>query len=340
MKWITLTFLTVYITSCSTFVTTNDTKDYFATLPKDEGIHPKNSLEWWYITGFLEDDNGKEYGIEYVFFHFRTKDRRQRLMMNVAITTPSDSTFYYDYQIELLRDYAKEGLPLNFKLENHQWIGELGNYNIISSFNNGLRGFNLSTIKTEPVILHQGKGYVTYGDIASAGYYSIPRLETTGKLFLDGDSIPVTGELWYDRQWNCGAVTEKNVSWDWTAISFDNNTELMLYRVTRGKNKSIVYGGTFVKENNEIVDLAHEDIRIETSHIWKSPKTKKEYPMQWDINIEKIGFEGTLISRLHSQELELKNWAQSKIYWEGMCTVNGTINNLPVKGKAYLEMTD
>jgi predicted secreted hydrolase len=338
MKLILSLFIVVIFFGCNPFVTKHDTKDYFATLPDEEAIHPKNSLEWWYITGFLEDENGKEYGIEYVIFHFRPTDNRQRLMVNVAITTPEDSSFVYDYEIVKLKDNAKDSLPLDFNLENFQWKGLMGNYELNTRFLDNTKGFDLTTKKTEPVILHQGKGYATYGDIASAGYYSIPRLKTNGNLYIDGDTLAVSGELWYDRQWNCGAVTAKNVSWDWTAISFDNNTELMLFRVIKGNNKDIVYGGTFVDAQNNTINLEHEDIQIETKEYWKSPKTKNSYPMRWDIQIDIIGLECSMQSRLNNQELILKNWAQKTVYWEGMCEVEGTFKNQHIEGKAYLEM--
>lgn len=339
-KFYSLIAFSLLLESCNPFVTTNDTKDEFATLPQDEAIHPKNSLEWWYLTGFLYDQNKKEYGVEYVFFHFRPTDRKQRLMVNVAITTPEDSTFYYDYTIVTAKNNLKDSLPLAFEIPNYSWSGKLGDYRLKASMNNHEIGFNLKTKSTEPIILHQNKGYAQYGDIASAGYYSIPRIKTKGKLFLFGDSIPVYGELWYDRQWNCGGVTAKNVSWDWTAISFDNQTELMLFRVIEGNNKSVVYGGTYVNEKNEIIDISSDMVNIETSEYWKSSTTGKSYPMHWDIKIDSLGIDVVMKSVLNNQELRLKNWARSTIYWEGMCTVKGSIQENTVVGKSYLEMTN
>ena len=71
--WIFLLLL-----SCSKpFVTKFDVPKKAANLPYEEIKHPKNSLEWWYLTGFLEDNKGNLYGVEYVFFHFYQIDTRE-----------------------------------------------------------------------------------------------------------------------------------------------------------------------------------------------------------------------------------------------------------------------
>jgi predicted secreted hydrolase len=79
---------------------------------------------------------------------------------------------------------------------------------------------------------------------------------------------------------------------------------------------------------------------MEPKAFWKSPKTKKQYPMIWDIQIDNLNAQLQLQALFPNQELTIKQGVQKLSYWEGMCKVNGTINGKNVKGNAYLEMTN
>ena len=51
--------LTLLFSACSTFKPVTTTRfnppATRAELPHEEAVHPKNSLEWWYLTGHLRD---------------------------------------------------------------------------------------------------------------------------------------------------------------------------------------------------------------------------------------------------------------------------------------------
>ena len=36
--------------------------------PSDHGPHPAYRSEWWYLTGFMQDAQGREYGVQYTLF--------------------------------------------------------------------------------------------------------------------------------------------------------------------------------------------------------------------------------------------------------------------------------
>ncbi len=332
--------ITYTLSSCNPFVNKFNSKIQKGDVEIDEKIHPKNSLEWWYLTGFLDGDNGKRYGIEYVFFHFRATDNRQRYMVNTAITSSEDSIFIYDYDINFSKQALNRSSPLSFNTGNYELTGEKGKYSVHSKMSRHNAGYDLNTLPTQPIVYHQDSGYVQYGDIAKAGYYSYPRLKTDGLLFINGDTINVKGTTWYDRQWNGGEVYKKNVAWDWTAINLSDGSELMLYRVNQAKGKKINFGGTYIKKDHSVINLESKDIKFEPSKFWKSSETKKEYPIEWIIDIEKIGLKSTMKAEIPNQELVIKNFFQSVIYWEGMCKLKGTKNGQTITGESYLEMTN
>src|ERR1043166_8399110 len=44
--------------------------------PADHYSHPDFKTEWWYYTGHLRSDSGKEYGYQVTFFRFGLRDKQ------------------------------------------------------------------------------------------------------------------------------------------------------------------------------------------------------------------------------------------------------------------------
>lgn len=324
----------------------NDVYNLKAALPADEAPHYKNSLEWWYFTGHLKDKNSdREFGIEYVFFHFNPLNKSDYMMVNIAITDPQNNKFYYDYYIDKLNHLLGFKLPLNLIMLKKDTIwtlsGQEGEYRLQAKMTNNEAGLNLSTKPIKPVLLHNGTGYENYGQYTSAGYYSYPRLETEGQLMVDGESIDVTGELWYDRQWNCIGVYTKDVAWDWFSIQFDEpQEELMIYQLYNVKDDKYIYGGSLYTENNDYKDIP-DDMELIPLAYWLSPDSKIKYPVKWQIKVPSWELDVIATAVFEEQELKI-NFGPftSFYYWEGMCNVEGTRNGKPVSGNSYIEMTN
>jgi len=41
--------------------------------PRDHGSHPEFRIEWWYVTGWVRSDEGREYGVQVTFFRNRPR---------------------------------------------------------------------------------------------------------------------------------------------------------------------------------------------------------------------------------------------------------------------------
>ena len=47
-------------------------------------------------------------------------------------------------------------------------------------------------------------------------YYSFTRLQTTGRLTMDGNApVPVHGESWFDHEWASNQLAQDQVGWNW-----------------------------------------------------------------------------------------------------------------------------
>lgn len=266
-------------------------------------------------------------------------------MVNIAITDPQNNRFYYDYNIEKLNHLLGFELPINLIMVHKDSVwrmrGQEGVYHLQAAMTNHSAGLDIKTIPAKPVLLHNGTGYESYADYTSAGYISYPRLQSEGQLLVDGELIEVTGELWYDRQWNCIGVYQKDVAWDWFSVQFDDTQEeLMIYQLYNVKKDEYVYGGSLFTEENQYKDLP-DDLELIPLEYWKSPDSKVRYPVKWQIKIPSWEMELVATAVMDEQELKI-NFGPlvSLYYWEGMCNVEGTRAGEQVSGNSYIEMTN
>lgn len=318
-----------------------------ASLPEDEGVHTKNSLEWWYFTAHLKDTlKDREFGIEYVVFHVNPSRIKGAWMIHSAISDPLNDKFYYDYLLVNKPKHQFEGLPLNFHWDKKRLksslSGQMGEYHIQSELKRKDFGFNLKTKQGKGLSMHDESGYENYGGYARAGYYSFPRMESEGKLYLESDTFRVSGEMWYDRQWNCSGVFDRKIGWDWFGIQLQEpKVDLMVYRLYHQKDGREVLGASIIKENGETVDISSDQIQLKATENWTSPHSKAEYPMHWQISIPDQDLELEVQAAFPDQELELNsNPFQPFFYWEGMSYVKGSYRGKATQGKAYIEMTN
>ena len=349
MKSLLPAVLLLLATACIPFkpTTKNDVFTERATLPQEEAVHAKNSLEWWYFTGHLKDvTTGESFGVEYVFFHFNPDGKQDYQMVHVALTDPQTQQFRYDYQLNKIAPPATT-LPLNLREQKaaQAWTltGQEGRYQLQARMTTAAgQALSLTTTPVKPVLLHGGTGYEQYGPVAKAGYYSYPRLATTGTIEVGGKTHQVAGELWYDRQWNCGGVNNKDVAWDWLSLQLDEpKEEIMLYTVHQTKTGQHIGGGTHYDAKGQNLHLAEADFKLEPLTYWTSPESKKKYPATWHITVPSKGYDLTVTPLVPNQELNLRLFKVLKLrYWEGMCRVTGTHHGKPVTGNAYVEITN
>ncbi|MBL6449230.1 hypothetical protein JMN32_23170 [Fulvivirga sp. 29W222] len=347
MRKLILICLPVLVSCKFTPYSGSDVYNAEAHLPEDEALHFKNSLEWWYFTGHLDDVNsGREYGLEYVIFHFNPRNKNDYLMTNFAITVPESGKFVYDYKILKLDSLLKPELPLRLVAEDkgrlHKLEGSMGKYYIKANMKKEPVEVELSTEALKPVLLHNNTGYETYGEYTKAGYYSFPRLSAKGYLNIDGKNIEVAGELWYDRQWNCVGVWQKEVAWDWISVQFeDPSSELMLYRLHHFGDNKVLFGGSYYDEEGNAFTLQEEDMELEELGYWESSRSKAIYPVKWRLKVLSLNLDIIIEARIPDQELGVGFTTFYKLYyWEGMCSVTGELNGKPVTGKSYVELTN
>lgn len=318
-----------------------------ANFSRDMLYHKKNSLEWWYISGHLEDSNCLNYGFEFAVFNRYIPFWGHRLMLNYSLSKENDSNFYQfvDYVKFKKKNRRDTFLNLGGNSKNHKWSlkqSSDGFEIVFDAAKEQIPSINLRTTALKNPVFQGPEGYMDYGSLKKAGYFSYTRSASKGRLITDGISSSVKGQIWMDRQWNCIKLTQKHVSWSWICLQMDSlNSEVMIFKSENAHTNETIIQGNYIDGTGKTHFLKNGDIMIDTSQIWISPETSRRYPMVWQVKIPSFNLSFTVRPMYEDQEIPVNVKGQDIIvYWEGKCYAWGMFNGLPFSAKAFLEMTN
>jgi predicted secreted hydrolase len=321
--------------------------------PRDHGAHPEFKTEWWYYTGHLKSSNGESFGYQLTFFRVGLKkpgtDSKGRsawradtvYFAHLAVTDPNRKVFTF-------REKAQRGaLGLAGAKEGHLdvWIDDwrlwsLGEDQHLKAAKDGI-GLDLVLTPLKPPALHGEGGYSRKAAASEEAsyYYSITRLATRGKLTLGERTLEVAGTSWFDREFSTSQLAPNQAGWDWLSLQLSDGSDLMLY-VMRLKDGSLdpASSGTLVDAQGQAKHLRWGDFTIKATGTWKSPHSGATYPSGWQVSLPGAGYTLTLQPTLADQELRTGKTSPIT-YWEGQVSIQGTVNQQPVTGQGYVELT-
>jgi predicted secreted hydrolase len=301
-------------------------------LPRDDGPHGAG-IEWWYYTGHMFTESGDRFGFEYVIF----KGHRGDVLgyaAHFAITDNARGRFAYDQRLGLVPGASPVSNGFDERVGNWSMRGSGGNDHLIANMSG--YSIDLSTRSTKPAALHDGDGYFDYGSGEGSYYYSRTRLAIEGTLTVDGKSLNVTGEAWFDHQW--GNFTTYQGGWDWYAIQLDNDTELMIYLIHAPQGGQPIVDGSFIAPDGSLTILDRGDFTVSPTGSWTSPHSGATYPAGWRIEYPAGHLTLMLSPSMPNQELDTTA-STNVIYWEGEVTVAGSQAGEPISGLGYVELT-
>jgi predicted secreted hydrolase len=303
-------------------------------LPRDDGAHPEASIEWWYFTGHLFTRGGERFGFEYVVFRAR-QGELEGYVSHFAVTDNARGTFRYDEKIMGTPGVAGNGALLDLNLDGWQMSGGNGRFALGAAMPD--YALRLHVAATKPPTLHDGDGYVDYGDGTGSYYYSWTRMEATGAIRLGDTWTPVTGEVWMDHQWGKFATYE-NGGWDWYALQLGDGTDVMLYLIRDQEGGIMRVDGSVVGAAGEVRLLREGDFTVTATGAWTSAATGATYPSGWRVVAPGAGLDLTLTPTMVDQELDTRR-TTGVIYWEGEVAVAGARGGQPIEGLGYVELT-
>lgn len=329
--------------------------------PQDHFSHPEFKTEWWYYSGHLQSlsQDKKSFGYQLTFFRTglirETKLQKSKWSIqdlyfaHLAITDESKRRFEYLEKISR-GSLGEAGTSLyktggkTFRVWIEDWSVEgkdLVMQNHFLKAGDKIFGIELMLTPEKKPVIHgqngisqkaEGEGYASH-------YYSIPRLKTEGKIFLQKEGVPVQGISWMDHEFGSTQLREYQVGWDWFSLQLDKGLELMLYQIRQKNGKIDPYSsGTIMFHDGTNQRLPKKDFQIEVLKQWKSQKSGAIYPSKWRIKIPGHQIELTLSPTVKNQELVTKE-STRVTYWEGSVKIDGKYQGDPIKGMGYVELT-
>ena len=216
-----------------------------------------------------------------------------------------------------------------------------GSYTLVVRQRVGMYGAELVFTPRKPAIRHGEDGVVRGSHNEDMFYYFMPRCDVTGVVHLPGGTEAVkSAQGWYDHEFGRhGKVNEENtdgkdIGWTWLGVQLDNGMEVSGYALVDEEERKFVDARTVVIAA-DATRSEHGDTTLTPSGVWCSTRTFAEYPTSWRLQVPSAGLDLTMQADFDDQEFI--TLISKPGFWEGRCTVSGTIGGKPVTGLGYLE---
>ena len=321
--------------------------------PKDHGPHPDYKTEWWYYTGNLKTDSGREFGYQLTFFRraltAEMLSRKSRLgtnqiyMAHFALTDVKTRTHtsFERYSRGTGGLAGAQGEPTyEVWLEDWSASQDSGNIFRLRAVDDQIEpriAIDLNLRETRPPLLHGVRGLSQKGpEHGNANYYySLVGLDTKGTIINRGETYDVTGKSWMDHEFGTSALSKGVVGWDWFGLQLDDGTALMFGRLRVSEGGDIgIFEGTVSYADGRQIPIQPGEFTVKATGGWRSPETEISYPSGWQVEFPSLGIELRIEPLISNQELY-----NGFTYWEGAVSAEGTIRGAPSTGRGYVELT-
>ena len=316
--------------------------------PQDHAAHPDFRSEWWYITGNLTGKDNNRYGYQVTLFRIALTSQlptsksnwttNQVWMAHVALTDVAANNHWHDQRLArgALGLAGQSHQPFKVWLEDWQIIGSAeGNFPWLIDFKTEQFHLKLKLSSRKPVVLQGDKGLSQKSSEAgnASYYYSLTRLYTVGEIIKDNRPQAVSGWSWLDREWSTSALGAEQVGWDWFSLQFNDQHELMFYRLRKHNGVTDEHSaGKWILPDGESQSLQAHDVLIQPLRYWTSSAGRR-YPIKWKLEIPRLQQQFIVDALVEDQEM-----ATGIYYWEGAVKVADAESH-DLLGYGYLEMT-
>lgn len=262
-------------------------------------------------------------------------------MINSVLSITDETGKIYRHEDRFYKakngEVANEGFGIRTAQDTAE--GSLDNMHIASKMKDGAVDITM-----------RGKGYPLYNlctgyfDIAGLPnyQYSFPSMEAEGTITLDSVQYPVSGMVWFDRQFAHKPKGRKlgdgyNCKWVWMNIRFDNDDDVIsLFGVTELATQKENCWATVLHPDGTQAGAGVDPMNASSFDVWESPVTNMKYPTGWKVVIPEWDSRLEVKSVMDEQEIAAENAAGRK--YEGASRIHGTYKGKQVTGYCCLEL--
>jgi predicted secreted hydrolase len=317
--------------------------------PRDHGRHDGFKTEWWYFTGNLrERTTNRLFGYQLTFFRsaFTPPPATTRpspwattdlYFAHAALADVTGKRFLFTDRLSRARPGLAFASDQTLDVTLKDWSANLDGDTMRLLSRDDQFNLDLTTRPGRGPVLQGPGGLNPKGtNVGQASYYySVTRMPTTGTITVAGKTFDVQGLSWMDHEFSSHPLAENQIGWDWLALTMNDGTDLMLYRLRDKSGQADYLSGTRIDPAGKSHLLTSKDITLTPAGQWKSPASGGAYPRQWAATVHN-GPRLTIKPRLENQELATPNSGDIH-YYEG--TVEVTDDAGKPLGEGYMEMT-
>ena len=263
---------------------------------EDEFLTHKKCSEWWYATGYLEDEDKNLFSFQYTLAKIKVWGVKFHILLTAVTDIGAQKHYYAQYQ-----DFVGKNITSNLQ---ETTFGNLASIRYSPNEKSGLGNMEMSMKAKEykidlsmraqkAPVWHCEDGKLQMGILDDPKqvtyYYSLTNLSADGVLLLNGKSHKVKGKAWFDRQGGTSKFTNPLTNWEWFSFRFFDDEEIMLFSFPRTGYADGTYigkDGTYQRVN---------DYQIEPLDFFTEPSTKYKFSNGWQVNIRSVKEEEYLI---------------------------------------------
>lgn len=320
--------------------------------PRDLGPHEDYQTEWWYYTGNLQTEDGRDFGYQFTIFRRAIQPMSEVPQVDNPSTWRSNQIYLAHFTVSdmggdefhVAERFSRGGAELAGAQAQPYYVW-LEDWSVTEVEPGTVRiqadtedvSLDLTLVETMPPVLHGDGGLSQKGPEPgnASYYYSIVRQATSGELVIGEETFQVDGLSWKDHEYSTSALSPGSVGWDWFSLQLDDGSALMLFQIRRDDGSIEPYSSaSFISNDGALQTLGHEEWQLDVLDTWTSPHSGGEYPAHWRLRIPSIDLDLEGRPMMADQELNV-----STIYWEGASEFSGTLSGEPVTARGYVEMT-
>jgi predicted secreted hydrolase len=301
--------------------------------PFDHGPHCNAVNEWWYFTGEVQTARGKTLGFEFTIFKRLTSlPDTFSFLGHLALSDPESSEHRFVEKatrgpVAGIEEGKTEIIVESFSYQ----FAETSGFHITADTENFSLDFVLAP--QSALLPHGEDGIITMGDGRSSYYYSFTNLSTTGMLTANNTEYNIiSGRTWMDHQW--GNYTILGMKWDWFSLRLDDGSSLMLFQFRDLFDKPTIKNWTYQAATGSVT--CGSDFSLQAARLYQEQQGHSVYPLDWTIALPGLDAVFTVTPLFDEQSLYD---VMTPDYWEGLCSVAGTMAGREVNGAAYVELT-
>lgn len=324
------------------------------TFPRDHGPHEGYRTEWWYLTGSLQADDGRRFGVQWTLFRSllhpepttgladqadQAWQAEAAYMLHLGLSDVAGARFLHHEAfargVAPIAGARTEPQPAAWMDANRFARQADGSWQLTAVLPEA--GYELVCRPTRAPVLNGQAGFSQKGaGVGNASYYySWPFLATNGHVLLPGgERVAVTGQLWLDREWSTSALDPDQAGWDWLALHLADGRSLMTYRLRDQAGRAGPQSqGTIAHPDGRTEHLGPEDFRMQPTDWWTSPQTGRRWPIGWRVTVPAAALDLQARALLPDQEHRGRYG-----YWEGLVEASSAADAAATLGHGYLEL--